>query len=89
MSVARLTLVQFSATSCEVHIWDAYEFGTLVEFPEEIERHENGQADIRRDESIDVPRTRQKHLESVEKEDDADEEDTEVAGIRLEGCLVG
>jgi hypothetical protein len=32
---------------------------------------------------------RQKYLESVEQDDEVDEKDAEVAGVRLEGCLVG
>jgi hypothetical protein len=87
--MTRLTFVQFSATRSEIHIFDAYKFGTLDDFPEEIEHQKDGQADISGDEKVDIPFTSQEHLESVEQNDDADEKDTEVAGIRLEGRFVG
>ena len=84
-----LTLVQFPPASCEVHIRDAHELRKHEDFPEEIEDQEDGQADISGNEGIDVPFLRQKDLESVEQDNEIDANNSEVAGVRLEGCLIG
>jgi len=84
-----LTLVQFPPASCEVHICDAHELGKHEDFPEEIEDQEDGQADISGNKVIDVPIIRQKDLESIEKNNEIDTKNAEVAGVRLEGCLIG
>ena len=77
------------ATSLEIHMLDAHKRQTLEKFPEEKKGEEDRQADISGDEGIDIPWTRQKYLESIEDDDDGDEKGSEVAGVRLQGCLVG
>jgi hypothetical protein len=84
----KLTLIQFPTTSCEVHIWDAHKLGALSNLPDEVEEQEYGQADVSGDERINVPLAGQKHLESVEQNNEVDEKDAKVASVRLEGCLV-
>ena len=69
----KLTLVQFPATGCEVHIRNMHELWTLCDLPEEIETQENRQADVGSNEFIDDPWLGQKYLESVEQDDEIDE----------------
>ena len=69
----KLTLVQFPAASCEVHIWNMHELRTLCDLPEEIETQENREANIGSNEVIGVPWLSQKYLESVEQDDEIDE----------------
>ena len=88
MEKLKLTLIQFPATSHEVHILNAHKLGAFDNLPAKIKYQEDRQADIRRDEGIDVPRARQEHLESVEENDEVDPKYAKVAGVRLQGRLV-
>ena len=56
---------------------------TLEQFPAEIQRKVNGNANVRRDEIIDVPGA--KGVEAVEDDDDAEEDEREPGRVGLEG----
>jgi hypothetical protein len=84
----QLTRVEFPAASVEVHVRKMHELGAFANLPDEVEDQEDGQADVGSDESIHDPFARQEYLETVEKGNERDEEDTEVSRVRLEGRLV-
>lgn len=87
--IIKRTHIQFPTASCEVHIREAHEHRTRDNLPKDAEDQKDDQANISGYESRSVPWSLQKYLESVEHDDDADEKYAEIAGVRLEGRLVG